>query len=398
MNRAVWCAVFVFAVVRPNDLDAGPTLRFATWNVLNGPKNTVANRQAFATVLNTMGLVDVLALVETDTGSAGDTIDLLAELYGRESYKIVISTPDRGGDRTALVYDTRTIGLLDSQNVRDGLTHHATLASLQPLGLVTAESLALYVIHLKSGDAPDIRNSEALLLRQHADQLRAANVLYVGDFNLVGTPEAAWDALTAPGAGQVFDPVETHGRWRRNSQVKRLHTHDSRAGLDDRFDLQLVSSSLLDSQRLEYVHGSYQVIGNDGTHDLGQGIITGTGASPDILSALSLASDHLPVVASYAYDFAAGDANGDYIVDERDIIGVLTAGKYLDRQRAVAWSQGDWDGDRVFNQLDLVAALRSGHYQQGQYLAVPEPSIFVLALSAGIGLFAYRLLRTPHGY
>lgn len=39
--------------------------------------------------------------------------------------------------------------------------------------------------------------------------------------------------------------------------------------------------------------------GNNGTHDLNGSMTTGTGASPDVLSALSEASDHLPIVADF---------------------------------------------------------------------------------------------------
>ena len=64
--------------------------------------------------------------------------------------------------------------------------------------------------------------------------------------------------------------------------------------MDDRFDLQLVSGELLDGIGLDYVAGSYQVFGNNGTHMLGAAI----GADPAVLEALMLASDHLPVVAN----------------------------------------------------------------------------------------------------
>ena len=69
--------------------------------------------------------------------------------------------------------------------------------------------------------------------------------------------------------------------------------------MDDRFDLQLVSGELLDGAGLDYVAGSFQVFGNDGTHTIGAAIDTGTGADPAVLEALMIASDHLPVVADY---------------------------------------------------------------------------------------------------
>ena len=37
------------------------------------------------------------------------------------------------------------------------------------------------------------------------------------------------------------------------------------------------------------------------SHLLGEGITTGTGASADVLAALSLSSDHLPIFADFSY-------------------------------------------------------------------------------------------------
>ena len=69
--------------------------------------------------------------------------------------------------------------------------------------------------------------------------------------------------------------------------------------MDDRLDPQFLSGELVDRLGLDYVVGSFDVFGNDGTHIIGQPISTGTGASPTVLSALISASDHLPIVANY---------------------------------------------------------------------------------------------------
>lgn len=58
-----------------------------------------------------------------------------------------------------------------------------------------------------------------------------------------------------------------------------------------------------------------------------------------------------------------GDANRDGVFDQKDLVQVLQAGKYMTSNRAV-WEEGDWNGDGIFDQLDLVAALQSGIYSQ----------------------------------
>lgn len=117
----------------------------------------------------------------------------------------------------------------------------------------------------------------------------------------------------------------------------------------------------------------------------------------------------------------AGDANQDFQFDQRDLVQVLSAGKYLTGQ-AATWGEGDWDGapggtpglppkgDGLFDGSDIVAALEQGHYLSGPYTAIPsreaplhtpipEPSTLVLALMSAVGLNAFvrREKKGPDG-
>jgi hypothetical protein len=56
-----------------------------------------------------------------------------------------------------------------------------------------------------------------------------------------------------------------------------------------------------------------------------------------------------------------GDANRDGEFDQRDIVQVLQAAKYMTGEPA-AWGEGDWNGDGQFNQLDLILALQGATY------------------------------------
>jgi hypothetical protein len=140
----------------------------------------------------------------------------------------------------------------------------------------------------------------------HTDTLGSANVIFGGDFNSqkaddVSPGVGAYRTFNAPGDGQVFDPINEVGDWHDNAAFKAWHTNDPGASMDDRFDLQLISSELTDGVGLDYIPGSYAVIGNNGTHTLGSSLNTGTGAPADVLSALINFSDHLPVMASYSF-------------------------------------------------------------------------------------------------
>lgn len=88
-----------------------------------------------------------------------------------------------------------------------------------------------------------------------------------------------------------------------------------------------------------------------------------------------------PVDLIYVHDLSPGDANQDYTFDQRDIVEVLQAGKYLTGQPAT-WGEGDWNGapggfagdppsgDGVFDQNDIVAALHHGFYGADAYAAI----------------------------
>ncbi|NJL83831.1 MAG: hypothetical protein HC890_14490 [Chloroflexaceae bacterium] len=154
-----------------------------------------------------------------------------------------------------------------------------------------------------------------------------------GDFNWNSSTEtsgSAWSVFTGSGAGQAFDPVNAPGNWRDNSAFLRWHTNDPGAALDDRFDVQLISGELFDGVGLDYVPGSYRVVGNNGTHLLNQPITTGNGASSSVLSALSRFSDHLPVIADYHVNWSSLTGASTTSVPEPSltvvVLGLVTVG------------------------------------------------------------------------
>ena len=84
----------------------------------------------------------------------------------------------------------------------------------------------------------------------------------------------------------------------------------------------------------------------------------------DVLSA-SMGDDKIAWYEQLA-SLAAGDANGDFHFDQRDVVQVLQTAKYLSGAPA-AFEEGDWNGDGVFDQRDIVAALETDHYLLGPY-------------------------------
>ncbi len=314
MNRFFWKRLS-FESLERRDLLA--VVRLVAWNTFNGPNDAAADAN-FSTVLSEIGSetvagntkrIDILAVQETDPpGSGGGSIgrieNVLDALYVSTDYASAVSGVDGGGDSTGFIYDTSTVTMLDSIDVLpSSLTHTILRAEFRPEGTLGESDFYVYSVHLKSGSSSSdktIRGSEAALLRSDADSLgEGAAVLFVGDFNMQDSFEAAYSNLIASGAGQVQDVADAPGNWLDNIAFKNLHTQNPRDNMNDRFDLQLASGEFFDGVSLEYVDDSFHVFGNDGSHTLNSAITTGTGAAPAVLTALVSASDHLPTVADY---------------------------------------------------------------------------------------------------
>ncbi len=292
-------------------------MRVVDWNTMNGPNDATgdANYQTIfqaignETVQGNTERIDILALQETDPpGPGNDSIgrieNILNTLYPVTSYSSVVTPVDGGGDSTGFVYDTSTVSLLEAVQVGSGtLTHNVERAKFRPVGTLGTSDFYVYSVHLKSGDGgaeATTRGTEAAFLRSDADSLgEGAQVLFVGDFNMKTSAEAAYTNFVSAGPGQLQDVADAPGNWYNNPAFKSLHSQDPQTAMDDRFDIQFATGEFFDGVGLEYVSNSFHVFGNNGTHTFDGPINTGTGASPAVLSALMAASDHLPAVADY---------------------------------------------------------------------------------------------------
>jgi len=172
--------------------------------------------------------------------------------------------------------------------------------------------LNLIVAHFKAGSTASdqqTRTAEANAVMTFIQNRNlTGNVMFLADFNMKSAFEAAFQTLTLhPDAAIRFnDPVAVPGNWFDNPAVARYHTQSTRTsssgcfitgGMDDRFDMILLSNSLmLGTHGLQYVEGSYQVVGQDGMR-LNQSLVSpeNNSAPKAVIEALYLMSDHLPV-------------------------------------------------------------------------------------------------------
>ncbi len=291
---------------------AAQAVLIGNWNVANRP-NTAQDSVDVGTVAGhlaaNVGVPDVWAIQETDTGSTPVMVSALSAGLAGASYAAVQSDSDGGSDRTALIYNTQTVELLSWSTTTTGITHFTTQAEFRSRVEPLARPFFVVSVQLKSGDSSaDVarRRDEAGVVRGVVSALDGQDVIVAGDFNWIGSGETgtgvttnAWNIFTAPGPGQLRDVIDTPGAWRDNPAFLALHSQNPAGPMDDRFDMQLATPTLFDAVGLDYAIGSYTVLGNNGTHSLNGPITTGTGADPSTLAALVRFSDHLPTFARY---------------------------------------------------------------------------------------------------
>lgn len=176
----------------------------------------------------------------------------------------------------------------------------------------TSDTTFLYLVgmHLKAGSsssdvsARDIATSS--VMEYLMDHYPPGYYITAGDMNVGGSSEQAFQNFLASSNGDyaMRDPLIS-GSWSSSSSFAYAHTQSthtesgchSGGGLDDRFDIVLLSRQILDdSGAVRYVEDSYKTVGNDGNH-YNQSILQGSNNSVPsaVLGALYEMSDHLPV-------------------------------------------------------------------------------------------------------
>lgn len=259
--------------------------------------------------------IDVLAVQEADADGT-DAVALAAILNGIYGVTTYAAAPvpangvSGGNGLPGLVYNSASVNLLGTiafGDVGSGSTQQPRSSlrfQLRPTGYDASADFYVYNNHYKSDDSSTDqarRNIEAQGIRANSDALgEGTHAIYAGDFNVYHSGEAMYQTLLAAGPGQAVDPASFTKLYHTQSPATTLaFPGQVLGGMDDRFDFQLITSEFEDNEGLSQLSGSYRTFGNNGTHTTNGAITTGTGAAPNVLTALAQSSDHLPVVADY---------------------------------------------------------------------------------------------------
>lgn len=180
---------------------------------------------------------------------------------------------------------------------------------------VEIDSIPLVVFSLdlfpgSSMESMGVRDEQAQILRDRLNALpENADFIVAGNLNMEDAAETGFATMNDSPVNPLFDPVGQLGKWHDSGIFKEFHTESTRlnppdeqdpGGLDDRFDMILVSQTLLASGGLTYLADSYVTYGNDGNHlnaAVNFGINTAVGDT--LANDLALASIHLPVFADF---------------------------------------------------------------------------------------------------
>jgi len=281
-----------------------------TYNILNYPLTDTTARNPYFRAIFSNFQPDILVVVEMNTlgGVNGFLNNVLNKVSAEYAAGNFINGPDL--DR-ALYYKSDLFTFLSNTPI------HTTLRDINEFRLrhnVSGDTIIIFAVHLKANVEDSLqRAAEVDSLRKRTNALPPnSNFIVLGDFNIYSSYELAYRKLKNQTlSGYFIDPLNLSGTW-NNGSYAQYHTQSTRTrefgdgaagGLDDRFDMILMSQSVTNSGGITFVPGSYFAYGNDGNHyndSINQPPNTAVGQT--IANALHYSTDHLPVVASFSFD------------------------------------------------------------------------------------------------
>jgi len=285
-------------------------VRIATYNLLNYPNSYTQRNGSFITVLNEFE-PDILVTQEMATQFGVNTfaLEVLGNKYIAGTF---INNPSTNFDNAIFFKDSLFTFI-------SNIPIPTALRDISQFTLVhnfSGDTLIIYSVHLKASSGStneQKRLAEVNHLRDVTDNLpQGTSFIVAGDFNIYGSNEPAYQKLLDQSTqGYFVDLFNLSGTW-NNSTYASYHTQStmttshwggSTSGLDDRFDMILLSQAVSDTGGITYIDSSYVPFGNDGQHynkainDPPYGIVV----TQEIANALNNASDHLPVYAEFDF-------------------------------------------------------------------------------------------------
>ncbi|MCH8034597.1 MAG: T9SS type A sorting domain-containing protein [Bacteroidetes bacterium] len=283
-----------------------------TYNLLNYPGSTSAIRNPyFITVLsNTEPDIIVAQEMLSQAGVNEFVSDVLMQVSTDYVAGIFINGSDTDN---AIFFKTSLFSFIANIPINTALRDINEFVLMHN---ATGDTIRIYSLHLKASQGStneQKRAAEVDNLRKITDALHpGANFIIAGDFNIYYSNEPAYQKLlNQTNSGYVLDPIDLPGNWHSNITFASIHTQSPRTrqfgggapgGMDDRFDMILISQSVNDSGSISYILNSYMAYGNDGNHfNDSINAPPNTAVGQEIADAIHYASDHIPLFASFYF-------------------------------------------------------------------------------------------------
>jgi endonuclease/exonuclease/phosphatase family metal-dependent hydrolase len=304
---------------------AQDSLRVMAYNLLHFPDPVPAGRADTLAHILAWHPVDILITEEMRTAEGAQSVlDEALNVNGTDRFSMAefVSQQSDPGELVKiaqmLYYDHEKLGLQEQHIVLTTVRDlNVYTLYLRDAGLLQGDTTFLTVVgvHLKSSTGYESeREAEALLLREHLSTLPAGRMVIIGgDMNLYTGAEPAFTALLTPqGTVNMEDPLNLGGAdwygaanaWvhTQSTRYSTIYSDGSGGGMDDRFDILLLSNGLMDGTGpMHLVPGSYKPLGNSGTcYNQSITECDATQTPFEILRSLYFMSDHLPITLTLA--------------------------------------------------------------------------------------------------
>lgn len=311
-RNAVRLLILLISISSKHEALAQETIGIMWYNILNYPQTNPERISNLQTILNHIR-PDVFVVCEITSQSGANTILNQALNFGSDDYTMAQYT-DGPDDENMIFFNTAKLGFVrqneiqvSPRQINEYVLYHKNPA-LNSIGDTTY--FYFYACHLKasdtSADAAERAAAVAVLKSYLSLRPNPENTIVGGDMNIYGSSELAYVYFTGETQANLFDPIGS-GEYNNNSSFAGIHTQSTRienfdggsiGGLDDRFDMMLMSDDLrYGLSGAQFVQGSYRAIGQDGNH-FNESLISppANNSEPtDVINALYYMSDHLPI-------------------------------------------------------------------------------------------------------
>ncbi|MBT4334508.1 hypothetical protein HOD61_01705 [archaeon] len=278
----------------------------ATYNILNFPGSTGADRVFYFRQI--MDEMDVDILVVQEMLNQGGVDLFLDEVLNYHEIEYSASDFINGPDTDNVIFFKHdVVTLVNSEQIETELRDISEYSFV--LNRKPNFEFVIYSLHLKASPGGTNGNKRFLEISELDEHIENPYSIVLGDYNIYKCSESAYQKLINDFSVELYDPIDECGNWHDNPDYAEIHTQSTRTtqfgggargGMDDRFDIILLSDIFEDSHWMKYIEGSYFAFGNDGQH-FNQAV--NEGENDNILDALHYASDHLPVVVTFEYTY-----------------------------------------------------------------------------------------------